>query len=164
MATTTLQLGYSGSVHGSLNDRKRKVARTTDELTLIRGSGVVVAPAPKRHTKGHATRVNSHGTRSIGLTDTTCYHADGTVTVIPRRQPRTRKATATIVTLPTVAVRIRRRTLRATISVYIDYADRYGLDAATVASLYRDRASNGYHVEPRITVAEHGAGWATDNR
>ena len=156
-------LGYSGSVHGSLNDRKRRIARTEDELTLIRGAGVVVAPAKRRHTKGHATRVNSHGTRAIGLDDTRVYNATGElIRVIPRRKPRTRKATAPVTVTPTVAVRVRHKRLKGTISDYITVADNYGLDAARVASLYRDRANNGYAVEARVTVAEASGNWATD--
>jgi hypothetical protein len=163
--TTTPNLGYSGSVSGSLNDRPLRIARTQDELDAIRGAGVVIAPAKRRHTKGHATRVNSHGSRSIGLTDTRCYHADGTVTIIPRRK-RTKRTTAPapapiIVGAP---VRIRKRTLRATISAYVEVADRVGLNPHTVAALYRERAENGYHVVARAEVADHAAGWATDNR
>lgn len=161
--TTQRNLGYSGSVQGHLNERKPRVARTSDELALIHGAGVVVAPAKRRHIKGHATRVNTHSLSAIGLDDTRCYHADGTVTVIPRRKPRTRKPRVEAI-VQGVTVRIRPRTLRGPITDYIDAADRVGLDPFTVARLYRERADNGYNVITTVTVAEHGAGWATDNR
>lgn len=161
----TPQLGYTGTARGSLNDRKRRIARTADELDAIRAAGVVVAPAKRRHTKGHHTRVNSHGTRAIGLTDTTVTRADGTTYIIPRRKPRTPANPTTVeVMAPARAVRIRRRTLRGTISDYITVADAYGLDATNVANAYRDRANNGYMVEARIDVATAGASWQTDNR
>ena len=58
-------------------------------------------------------------------------------------------------TAPTI--HINRRELLGDITDYIEVADRVGLDAATVAKLYRERRDNGYLVRSNEVTIETNA-------
>lgn len=94
--------------------------------------------------------------RTLALTECVVTRADGTTYTMSRSARRAKKLTPVATTVVT-----RHKPLRADITRYIAVADAYHLDAANVARLYRERASNGYHytntVETNETHGFHGA-------
>lgn len=90
-------------------------------------------------------------TRTIALSECVATLADGSQVVI-------RKSNKKVYLTPAnKTVKVRRRTLKSDISTYVDYAERYGLNARRVAELYRTRADNGYILEQRTVNVETNA-------
>lgn len=91
--------------------------------------------------------------RTIALSECVATLPDGTQSII-RRTSKNKKV---YLTPPNKSVTVRRRVLRADITTYIEYAERFHLDARHVAELYRTRADNGYILEQRTVNVETNA-------
>jgi hypothetical protein len=91
--------------------------------------------------------------RTIALSECVATFADGSTATVSKR----RKDKKVYLTPPNKTVSVRRRTLRADITTYIEIAERFGLNPRHVAELYRTRADNGYILEQRTVNVETNA-------
>jgi len=104
-----------------------------------------------RHLKRFSHTQNRN--RTIALSPCVATLPDGSQVII-RKSRNDKRMDLTPVGK---SVKIRRRILKAEITTYIEYAERYHLNARRVAELFRTRRDNGYMIEHRIVNIETNA-------
>lgn len=89
--------------------------------------------------------------RVIALSDCVSIMPDGSTRIIRKNSTKVQ------LTPPNKRVKIRRRSLKAPLTVYVALAEHYGLNPRTVAEQFRYRRDNGYSIEDRIVNIEMNA-------
>lgn len=89
--------------------------------------------------------------RVIGLTDCVSYMPDGSTRIVRKNKTKVQLTPAA------KSVKIRRRSLKAPLTVYVAYAEAYGLNPKSVAEQFRYRRDNGYDIQDRIVNIELNA-------